>query len=272
MTIRITATSGIAALAVAGLAAVTACSSSSSSSSSSTVTGASPTSASSSAPNPLSGGSASGSVVVGSNTSATGPYPDYPFYLVHGTAKEIAIVTGSAYHGGQATGVSSDGKLIVGWYADAAGTYGFRWTVGNSLVGSLYSAGDLYASANAVSADGAVVVGVSQSASVRALRWSGTGNTATDISNATLGATSSATGTNQNGSVVVGTSANGPWVWDTTKGARLLSTILMASGVDLSGWTLDTSGTTAVSADGKIVVGGGKSPSGLHSGWIARLP
>jgi len=65
MTIRITATSGIAALAVAGLAAVTACSSSSSSSSSSTVTGASPTSATSSASNPLSGGSSSGSVVVG---------------------------------------------------------------------------------------------------------------------------------------------------------------------------------------------------------------
>ena len=66
MTIRITATSGIAALAVIGLAAVTACSSSSSSSSSSAATGASPTSASSSASNPLSGGSASGSVVVGS--------------------------------------------------------------------------------------------------------------------------------------------------------------------------------------------------------------
>src|SRR5882724_12118027 len=66
MTIRITATSGIAALAVAGLAAVTACSSSSSSSSSSTVTGASPTSPSSSASNPLSGGAASGSVVIGS--------------------------------------------------------------------------------------------------------------------------------------------------------------------------------------------------------------
>jgi osmoprotectant transport system substrate-binding protein len=67
MTIRITATSGIAALAVIGLAAVTACSSSSSSSSSSSATGASAAaSASSSASNPLSGGSASGSVVVGS--------------------------------------------------------------------------------------------------------------------------------------------------------------------------------------------------------------
>ncbi|MGH3206825.1 MAG: ABC transporter substrate-binding protein [Trebonia sp.] len=67
MTIRITATSGIAALAVIGLAAVSACSSSSSSSSSSTVTGASATSASSSSSNPLSGsGGSSGTVVIGS--------------------------------------------------------------------------------------------------------------------------------------------------------------------------------------------------------------
>jgi osmoprotectant transport system substrate-binding protein len=65
MTIRITATSGIAALAVIGLAAVSACSSSSSSSSSA-VTGASATSATSSSSNPLSGGASSGSVVIGS--------------------------------------------------------------------------------------------------------------------------------------------------------------------------------------------------------------
>ncbi len=68
MTIRITATSGIAALAVIGLAAVTACSSSSSSSSSSVArpAPAPPRPRRSSASNPLSGGSASGSVVVGS--------------------------------------------------------------------------------------------------------------------------------------------------------------------------------------------------------------
>jgi osmoprotectant transport system substrate-binding protein len=76
MPIRITATRGIAGLAVLGLAAVTACSSSSSSSSS---TASAPTSASASASapasasasasggsNPLSGGGSSGSVVVGS--------------------------------------------------------------------------------------------------------------------------------------------------------------------------------------------------------------
>jgi osmoprotectant transport system substrate-binding protein len=68
MTIRITATSGIAALAVVGLAAVTACSSSSSSTSSPAASSpsAASTGATSASANPLSGGSSSGSVVVGS--------------------------------------------------------------------------------------------------------------------------------------------------------------------------------------------------------------
>jgi osmoprotectant transport system substrate-binding protein len=69
MPFKISATSGIAALAVVGLAAVTACSSSSSSSSSSAAAASTSASASSSSSgsNPLSGGSGgSGTVVVGS--------------------------------------------------------------------------------------------------------------------------------------------------------------------------------------------------------------
>jgi len=73
MTLRITATSGVAALAVIGLAAVTACSSSSSSSASSPSSaagGASASAPASSAPatsnNPLAGGGSSGTVVIGS--------------------------------------------------------------------------------------------------------------------------------------------------------------------------------------------------------------
>jgi len=62
MLTRTTATRGMAAVAAIALAAVAACSSSSSSSSSSTPT----SSSSSSSSNPLSGGSSSGSVVVGS--------------------------------------------------------------------------------------------------------------------------------------------------------------------------------------------------------------
>ena len=64
MTVRITAKSGIAAFAVIGLAAVAACSSSSSTGASGTASSSS--SSSSGGSNPLGGGTASGSVVVGS--------------------------------------------------------------------------------------------------------------------------------------------------------------------------------------------------------------
>ena len=66
MTLRIAATSGVAALAAIGLAAVTACSSSSSSSSSAPASTTSASASSSGASNPLGGGAASGSVVIGS--------------------------------------------------------------------------------------------------------------------------------------------------------------------------------------------------------------
>jgi osmoprotectant transport system substrate-binding protein len=67
MTIKISAKSGIAALAVAGIAAVSACSSSSSSSTSTPAAPASSASSSaSSGSNPLGGGAASGTVIVGS--------------------------------------------------------------------------------------------------------------------------------------------------------------------------------------------------------------
>jgi osmoprotectant transport system substrate-binding protein len=66
MSIRTPATSGLAALAVIGLAAVTACSSSSSSSSTPTSGATSASASASGSSNPLSGGAASGSIVVGS--------------------------------------------------------------------------------------------------------------------------------------------------------------------------------------------------------------
>jgi osmoprotectant transport system substrate-binding protein len=86
MTHRIAATSGVAVLAAIGLAAVTACSSSSSSSSSAAPaataggSGAS-ASASSSGSNPLSGGSSSGAVVVGSANFPENELLAYVYYL-----------------------------------------------------------------------------------------------------------------------------------------------------------------------------------------------
>jgi osmoprotectant transport system substrate-binding protein len=100
MTFRITAKSGAAALAVVGLAAVTACSSSSSSSSSSTATattGASATASASSGSNPLSPGGSSGSVIVGS--------ANFPENEVLAEIYALAL---------QAKGVNATTKLNIG--------------------------------------------------------------------------------------------------------------------------------------------------------------
>lgn len=66
MPLRTAATAGLAAITVAALAAVTACSSSSSSSSTSASSPATSAAPASSSSNPLSGGAASGTVVIGS--------------------------------------------------------------------------------------------------------------------------------------------------------------------------------------------------------------
>lgn len=99
MIIRITATSGIAALAVVGLAAVTACSSSSSSSttSASSATPSASTSTSSGSSNPLGGGTSSGSVVVGS--------ANFPESEVLAEVYTLAL---------QAKGVKATAKLNIG--------------------------------------------------------------------------------------------------------------------------------------------------------------
>jgi osmoprotectant transport system substrate-binding protein len=98
MSIRTSATSGLAALAVIGLAAVTACASSSSSSTtSSSTTSATASATASGGSNPLSGGTASGSVVVGS--------ANFPESEVLAEVYALAL---------QAKGVHASTKLNIG--------------------------------------------------------------------------------------------------------------------------------------------------------------
>ena len=77
------------------------------------------------------------------------------------------------------------------------------------------------------------------------------------------------TGINQDGSVMIGASANGPWIWDGAGGMRSLATFFTSAGIDYSGWTLNS--VSAISADGKVLAGAGLSPTGKYRAWIARL-
>jgi probable HAF family extracellular repeat protein len=78
----------------------------------------------------------------------------------------------------EATGVSADGSVVVGWATNAAGQErAFRWRAegGMQNLGTLLFGGSSWASA--VSADGSVVVGWAYNAAglPRAFRWTASG-------------------------------------------------------------------------------------------------
>jgi uncharacterized membrane protein len=75
--------------------------------------------------------------------------------------------------------------------------------------------------------------------------------------------------TDADGSVVVGWGF-GAFLWDESSGMRDLQDALENDyGLDLSGWRLDRA--TGVSADGRVIVGYGRNPSGAQEAWIALL-
>ena len=110
----------------------------------------------------------------------------------------------------------------------------------------------------AVSHDGKVVVGACWSPDIQlGYRWTAQGGLES------LGAFPAGASwvalfsANADGSVIVGNIArdNRPIavIWTASPGFRLLSDVLLESGTDLSGWSID--GTTDISSDGTTIVG-----------------
>jgi len=136
--------------------------------------------------------------------------------------------------GGNAFGMSANGTMIVGLSAATGGVFAFRW-VDPAIGGAgMQSLGDIPGGSDF----------------------------------------SRANGISGNGSVVVGQSV-GPAgmeaiVWTPAAGMRSLKSVLQDDlGLDLTGWTLEVA--TAVSADGRTIVGYGPNPSGDYEGWVAHL-
>ena len=57
--------------------------------------------------------------------------------------------------------------------------------------------------------------------------------------------------------------------WTSETGMQSIRDLLVAGGVDMTGWFL--SGASAISADGTIIVGVGENPDGVEEAWIARI-
>jgi probable HAF family extracellular repeat protein len=182
-----------------------------------------------------------------------------------------------AVRSAEARAISADSKVVVGELRHESGTReAFRWTAESGIVGLGVLPGHKHSVAHAVSGDGSVVVGGSESSGARAFRWTReTGMT--DLGPPTSGRCDSrAFGVSANGSVVVGQWCPGSkleaFVWDTTRGMRSLSELIESrSDLDATraGWRLMVA--KSVSHDGIVVVGTGLNPSGDREGWIAYL-
>ncbi|TVR95113.1 MAG: hypothetical protein EA406_14580, partial [Rhodospirillales bacterium] len=169
---------------------------------------------------------------------------------------------------GDTTAFSADGLVVVGWTdhgccGSSAGRMAFRWTADGRVdrLGGLeglflppwYDTARDRSLANAVSADGSVVVG-------QAWPWSHTnfqqvfdewGYYWQQISAPDAEA----------------------FLWDEAAGMRSLRNLLIddyALGEALTGWSL--SDATGISADGRTIVGYGFNPSGETEAWLLRLP
>jgi probable HAF family extracellular repeat protein len=178
-----------------------------------------------------------------------------------------------------AMGVSADGSVVVGKAQNIDVRGAFRWTQSTGMVGLGFFPGGNESQANAVSADGSVVVGYSNSTSHpsgEAFRWTQSGGMVGLGFLPGGGVTESyAYAVNADGSVVVGFSSSSTGVfgeafrWTTTTGMQSIRALLIASGVNMTGWTLATA--TGVSADGTVIVGSGTSPSSQNEAWLARF-
>jgi uncharacterized membrane protein len=166
-----------------------------------------------------------------------------------------------------ATGVSGNGSEIVG-ISGGSGTArrAFQWSsAGMSELSLLPNAYD--SDANAISSDGTTIVGTirfAPSSNSVAVRWTRSG-IVEQLGTLDAGARA----TNANGTLVVGDSSSGPFLWSNVLGMANLNTYLPSLGVNLTGWMLTNA--TGISADGSTIIGLG-SHNGAPEAWVATIP
>jgi uncharacterized membrane protein len=223
------------------------------------------------------------------------------------TAERKMLALGSVFDfdsWSEATGVSSDGRVIVGdsltpnqdkmvacyWGANA-GLLFWRSPYDLAAIPPRIDRPGVVATSqvNAVTPDGSFIVGEEcgeafllqlQPAKAPAAR-----NLPAAVDNEVGkvrmlgrlpgGVPTAARAVSADGAVVVGIGggqqgAEAAIIWDAKQGLRTLASALTQAGVDLRGWRLTIA--TGISADGTWIVGEGVNPNGDEEGWLAQLP
>ena len=210
----------------------------------------------------VTGVSGDGSVVVGYGANSSGRTE--AFSWSDGTTTGLGFLNPPSAGFSQAFGTNSDGSVVVGMsYYSAFGSPAYAYQAFRSVDGTMSGLGFLSSLtgvesvANAVSGDGSVVVGWSQSSNgaitpgdrYEAFLW--TPSSMTGLGYLSGDYRSVANGTDADGSVVVGYSTgSGPtqaFVWTAATG-------MVGLGF-LPGATDHFSSANAVSADGSVIVG-----------------
>ncbi|MBL8200979.1 MAG: hypothetical protein JNK40_08410 [Chromatiales bacterium] len=185
--------------------------------------------------------------------------------------------------GSEALAISADGSVLVGTSNAPSGVESFRWTAATGMTSLGHLPGHLgfeVSRAWGISSDGSIIVGEALNASnaAEAYRWtSQTGMVGLGFLPG--GSSSVARDVSADGSIVVGRAegldsygnlAGLAFVWTPETGMKGLLELLVGRGVTgLDGWSLLEA--TAVSADGRWVVGLGQNPQYLTEGFIVEL-
>lgn len=176
-----------------------------------------------------------------------------------------------------ADGISLDGAVIVGSAALVGASEAFRWSEETGMQGlGDFHGGFFISHASATNGDGSVIVGHGHSGfRPEAFRWTEQGGMQGlgVLPDAEYG--SRALAVSSDGSIVLGESdvrtSPTAFIWDNARGMRSLRRVLeQEHGLDLTGWRLEAARGT--SADGRVIVGTGRSPRAANEAWIAVLP
>ena len=173
----------------------------------------------------------------------------------------------------EAWGVSADGSIVVGTGFIDGTQQAFRWTQEDGMQGLGSPIGG-YSVAYNTSANGNIIVGYQFSSSVEAFKWDEvTGMIGLGFLPG--GSHSEAKSISANGDIIVGFSdsnlGSAAFIWSEETGMQNLKELLENEyGLNLAGWSLFDA--TAVSADGKTIVGVGINPDGYSEAYRVTLP
>jgi probable HAF family extracellular repeat protein len=180
-----------------------------------------------------------------------------------------------------ATAVSADGSVVAGYSSVCEiepyiETEAFIWTEAEGTIGLGVPRGYAGSEARDISADGKVVVGDCTNADGdkwTAFRWTADqGMRLLSCKNLGLEVKSRAYGASKDGGIIVGYASTplggGAAIWIDDE-VYLLKTLLLRMRLPVADWSL--SEATAVSDDGRTIVGDGTNPDGETEAWVLQL-